>query len=245
MRKSQKRIILGETYGSITVLSVSKAASTHNMKTYLCKCEKCKNMFEYDGSQIIKYQDQGCPQCREALRNEDRIKKTNSYSGAVYGNLKIIKFDHFGKNNVPVVQCECLKCGNFSYIPLARIKCGQASQCSECAKKNLAMGKEIMSISYVENTNIIQIHGERPTNKNSTTGVTGVSYYSKLGKYRAYIFFKGKQYHLGIYSNMEDAIRARKSAEKEVFGNFLKWYQETYPEQWERIQKSQEKKHSR
>ncbi len=47
---------------------------------------------------------------------------------------------------------------------------------------------------------------------------------------------------MGIYLNMEDAIRARKSAEKEVFGNFLKWYQETYPEQWERIQKSQEKK---
>ena len=33
---------------------------------------------------------------------------------------------------------------------------------------------------------------------------------------------------------LEEA-QARKSAEENIYGNFLKWYQDTYPEEWKRI----------
>lgn len=65
--------------------------------------------------------------------------------------------------------------------------------------------------------------------------VTGVSYYAKYGKYRAYINFQRKQYYLGLYEKIDDALKARKSAEENIYGNFLKWYQDTYPEEWKRI----------
>ena len=32
---------------------------------------------------------------------------------------------------------------------------------------------------------------------------------------------KGKQMHLGTYSNYEDAVKARQRAEEEIFGQFL------------------------
>lgn len=39
-----------------------------------------------------------------------------------------------------------------------------------------------------------------------------------------------KNYYLGIYSRFEDAVRARKEAEDRIFGEFLKWYYDNYPD---------------
>ena len=46
-----------------------------------------------------------------------------------------------------------------------------------------------------------------------------------------------EQYYLGAYENIEDAIAARKAGEKAIYGDFLKWYAETHPEQWEKLKK--------
>lgn len=74
-------------------------------------------------------------------------------------------------------------------------------------------------------------------NKNNTSGFRGVSYIKKLDKYRAYINFKRKQYNLGLYSDIKDAVKARKAAEEHIYGDFLKYYAEAYPENWEKIKK--------
>ena len=47
--------------------------------------------------------------------------------------------------------------------------------------------------------------------------------------------FRKQKYHLGTYEDKERAIEARKEAEKKLYGDFLKWYAENYPKQWERI----------
>ena len=44
----------------------------------------------------------------------------------------------------------------------------------------------------------------------------------------AEIMFKKKKYYLGRYSEKETAIKARKRAEEELFGNFLEWYHNEY-----------------
>lgn len=57
-------------------------------------------------------------------------------------------------------------------------------------------------------------------NKNSTTGVNGVTR-SSSGGYRAYINFQRKQITLGSFTNLEDAVAARKAAEEELYGKVL------------------------
>ena len=42
--------------------------------------------------------------------------------------------------------------------------------------------------------------------------------------------FKKKCYYLGGYDRLEDAAKVRAEAEEKIFGNFLKWYQEKYPD---------------
>lgn len=51
----------------------------------------------------------------------------------------------------------------------------------------------------------------------NTSGVTGVSYRPKDKKWESYITYNKKLYKLGLFTNLEDAIKARKKAEKELF----------------------------
>ena len=40
---------------------------------------------------------------------------------------------------------------------------------------------------------------------------------------------------MGYYDNINDAVKARKLAEERIYGDFLDWYAETYPEMWDKI----------
>lgn len=44
-----------------------------------------------------------------------------------------------------------------------------------------------------------------------------------------------KQYSLGTYDNLDDAIAARKEGEAHIWGDFLEYYKETYPQCYEKI----------
>lgn len=55
--------------------------------------------------------------------------------------------------------------------------------------------------------------------KNNKTGHLGISK-TKEGKFRARIMVNRKEIRLGRYEKIEDAIKARKKAEKKYFGNF-------------------------
>ena len=48
---------------------------------------------------------------------------------------------------------------------------------------------------------------------NNTSGFTGVHWYKRLNKWRANIHVNHKTINLGVYSNLLDAVRARKQAE--------------------------------
>ncbi len=54
----------------------------------------------------------------------------------------------------------------------------------------------------------------------NTSGVTGVSLNKKLNKWVATIQLNRKEIHIGIFKDKKDAIKARKKAEVEYFGDF-------------------------
>ena len=60
----------------------------------------------------------------------------------------------------------------------------------------------------------------KPTSANST-GVRGVQFDKRSGRYRARLKFQGKLLNFGSYRTLEEAAAARKAAEEEYFGAFL------------------------
>ena len=177
-------------------------------------CLKCRGVSQYSGQEILRYQARGCRQCRTEDADKKREEIYKSYIDSIFGNLKVIGYS--GK------KADCKS--SAYYRP-----------CEKCAKENLKKGYEIHKIASVDGTLITAIDGHRKINKNSSTHHTGVSWMPKLQKYRAYINFQRKQYSLGLFSRIEDAVAARKEAERQIYGDFLRWYEEAYPENWERL----------
>lgn len=54
---------------------------------------------------------------------------------------------------------------------------------------------------------------------NNSTGAKGVHFSKLEKKYKAYINYNGKRIHLGTFSNIEEAVKARESAEVVLFGD--------------------------
>lgn len=67
----------------------------------------------------------------------------------------------------------------------------------------------------------IQVFNQRKGINNSS-GKVGVTFKKKAGKWVAFITKNYKYIYLGIYEDIEDAIAARKAAEKELYGFYKK-----------------------
>ena len=55
---------------------------------------------------------------------------------------------------------------------------------------------------------------------NNKSGVTGVNWIARTGKWRSMICINGKQTHLGYFIDKKDAINARRKAEIDYYGEF-------------------------
>lgn len=51
---------------------------------------------------------------------------------------------------------------------------------------------------------------------NNSSGTTGVSWHKRAGKWLAVIVHDGEQRHLGVFTEFEDAVAARKQAERDL-----------------------------
>ena len=58
------------------------------------------------------------------------------------------------------------------------------------------------------------------TSKKNTSKTTGVYWHKKRKKWEALIGYKRKNIYLGSFKNKDDAIKARKRAEKELYGEY-------------------------
>jgi hypothetical protein len=61
----------------------------------------------------------------------------------------------------------------------------------------------------------------RSISKNNTSGVKGVTFHKQTNKWHAQITINGKYIHLGLFTEINDAIEARRKKAKELFGEFI------------------------
>lgn len=211
-------------------------AKRENGRTYLlvtCPiCQKQKWMY-LDVVKDVRNKSCGCSSGFEA----------KNISGKMFGRLKAIKPTEQRYCEQVVWQCECqCKNKNIVYVPEGFLQSGNTKSCGclqeESWRKNgIKLGNKIKEYCVNGTSAAAMVTKKRITN---TSGYKGVCWHKKANKWRAYIKFKGKQYHLGLYEDIELAVTARKEAEKRLFGNFLEWYAKEYSEQWERLNKKKD-----
>ena len=89
-----------------------------------------------------------------------------------------------------------------------------------------AHDEKLYDVRLKKRINITDYHRQLMlTRKDNKSGFRGV-YQIKNGKYRVSIGFRGERIYLGIYEIFDDAVEARLSTEKELYGEFLERYHE-------------------
>lgn len=104
--------------------------------------------------------------------------------------------------------CRC-DCGRETVVTIGHLRNGTTTSCG-CKPK----------VTLVDGT-CVELIRSKTIRSNNTSGVTGVEWVPRTNLWRAVIFFKGKRHYLGSFGKFEDAVKARKRAEEELFEPFL------------------------
>lgn len=143
-----------------------------------------------------------------------------------FGYLKVVG----NSSRKGYVVCKCNKCGNFKDIratsltkrkqPTISCGCVQKEVASEICSKSLPKNsKEQVETNRKFKTNFGSIQCELP--KNNTSGCKGVAWNKCHEKWEAYLHLHRKKIRLGYFTDLEDAITARKEAEEKYFQPLL------------------------
>lgn len=148
-------------------------------------------------------------------------------TGKIFGRLTVVENDSTRKG---YVICKCT-CGNkVSIRQTSLTKKKSPTRSCGCICKEIASetGRKTIqgnSAPYRETnmkygTNFHVIERDKPA-KNNKSGYKGVWFNSSLNKYEAYISIHRKRIHLGRFTKIEDAVKARKNAEDKIFAPLI------------------------
>lgn len=161
------------------------------------------------------------------------------YKGKKFGRLTVIEFDKKTKNVSKkgktyysyYWKCKC-DCGKETSVLLGNLIKGTTKSCGcldkesreqrikEKSEKNF---QDLTGRKFGRLTTRLD-HLSNKVTKQNTTGVRGVSYQKRNGKYRAYIYFKNKCINLGEFTKLQDAAKARANAEEKYYKPILEKY---------------------
>lgn len=211
-----------QQYGYWTIIGKSDKSGYVKCRC-ICGIDKEVNL---SSLRLGKSKSCGCSQKgkKKEYLSINRLKGyKEKYIGIKINNIDIL--DVINENGRILFECKC-DCGKVFKCYKQHILNGNTTSCGHDREVNLRKGNEIVVENSVEGTNLLSLKtrvDKSKINKNSTTKVNGVAKL-KSGKYRAYINLKRKQYHLGCFNTIEEAITARKEAEEKFFKPIIEKY---------------------
>lgn len=188
----------GQVFGRLTVIKYL------GDRQWLCKCS-CGNETIVYASNLVRGHTKSCG----CLRGTGIVGKN-------YGTLTVLKAIDV---DTYLCQCSCGQQCKRKYASL--VQSHETATCDKCVETSRI--DALRSAAFVDGTQPSRLMA-KPSKANKS-GVVGVNWDKSRGKWMAGIKFKGHRYNLGRYNHIQDAIDARKAAEKEIFGDFLKWYE--------------------
>ena len=155
------------------------------------------------------------------------MSKAIDLTGQRFGRLKVTRLIGKDKSQNRIWECLC-DCGNVTVVCGRNLMSGHTKSCgclfnaivsAESKKK----AQEKVSQKYCKSgTKLYNLTQSK--SKNNTSGVKGVSWNTEKQKWQATIGLKNKLIHLGKFSTLEAAAKARALAEEQYFQPILDKY---------------------
>lgn len=218
----RKRIHCGDITGMRSGRLVAVRPTDQRRRSsilWLCKCD-C-------GGEVLaepyKIRNQVISSCG-CIRTEKKIK---DITGQRFGRLVALERLNKKRGSSFLWRCQC-DCGKTVETSANSLLSGNTRSCGclriEAIKRtNAKYGSVADRMRLVDGTCLERIERSR-LQKNNTSGCTGVQ--ARGDKWIAVLTFKKEVHYLGIFETQQEAIQARKDAEKRYFGEFLEQYYE-------------------
>ena len=136
-------------------------------------------------------------------------RKKLDLTGQRFGKLTVLApAEKIGQHTAWLCRCDC---GRQAVVATRKLRGGETRSCG-CLKPD-----GIPHPTFIDGTSPEMLAAAKIARKNNTSGVPGVDWRAAKGLWRATICFQGKRRYLGGYHKLEDAVKARKRAEEELF----------------------------
>ena len=211
--KPGQKDLTGQRFGRLVCLEPSSQRDEQGGTQWLCQCD-CGNQCLVATHQLLCGYKKSC-----GCLSHPPLK---DYVGKRFGMLTVLEYA--GKRDgMHRWRCLC-DCGNETIVGQTLLQGGRTKSCG-CLQNSIIK----TNMKFVDGTSVTLLEktGKRLL-KNNSSGYNGVYLNRRTQKWTAQIGFKGKNYNLGSFSRIEDAVDARKKAEDRIYGEFLEWYYQTY-----------------
>lgn len=217
--------LTGKKFGYLKVIKLDETKHNSNRNYWLCEC-KCGKTTSVSTSKLNSGYTRSCG----CYGLEQRIKATKKYNkydiskeyGIGYTNNTNREF-YFDLDDYDKIKCDCWNETPFGYITNSN------GSFMHRLIMNCENGLVIDHINHNKRDNrknnlraCTQMENNLNTGIKSTntSGKTGVQWEKRFNKWRSRIIYNGKDIHLGLFDNYEDAVKAREDAEIKYFKEF-------------------------
>ena len=201
--------LTGKVFGKLTVLY--RTANRNGRTCWMCQCS-CGRQKEVTAHDLKSGKVKSCGCLRNSSKSTYR-----DLTGMKIGRLSVIHptndRDHRGS---VVWHCRC-DCGNEVNLSEAQLIYGNYKSCGCLKQEN--QQKIYKTLHLVDGT-CVEMLEKRKSRSDNSSGFRGVSKL-KNGRYRVSIGFRGVRYHIGCFSNYDEAVNARVRAEAETHDKFV------------------------
>ncbi|MBO5125969.1 MAG: AP2 domain-containing protein [Clostridia bacterium] len=201
--------LIGQRFGKLVVKELLPSTATGHRR-WNCLCD-CGNMHTATTGNLKSGHTKSCG----CINSPD-------LTGKVFGKLTVIRRTdekrRIGRNTYPLWECRC-ECGETEYRVSHTLSDEKERMCLNCLLK--ANGKAmVQAAGFVGGTQLSKIQDMKPTAAN-TSGTRGVYWRKRRQAWEVRLKFRGKLLYIGTYDKYEDAVKARKNAEDEIYRKFL------------------------
>lgn len=192
----------------LTCIELTGEYGTGGSPVWRCRCD-CGRECLVTSAQLSRGDRKSCG----CLRHP----KPKDMTGRRFGSLTVTEYaGRRGRNHYWKCQCDC---GCQAEVSQNNLVSGHTKSCGCLQRQSPANNMRLVdgtSVAMIEKRMVSPIASNK-------SGYNGVYRERRTGRWAAQITFKGKTYYLGSYTDIQDAVKARKRGE-EVYDDFLEWY---------------------
>lgn len=207
--------LTGKRYGRLTVLRLDKQLES-GKTSWFCQCD-CGNQCVVTAYSLHYNKRKSCG----CLHREAEAAEADDLTGQVFGRLTVLESARLPDDRSSVMcRCRC-ECGTEITVSANSLMQGLYKSCGCVRQERQENLRDTMT--FVENT-CLEVLEHRKSRSDNTSGFRGVSK-GPDNKWLVSIGMQKKRYYIGLFSDFDDAVRARLRIEGVLHDGFVEAYQ--------------------